>query len=95
MDRTKNLPRLRDNESEYLLGYVFAVSGPGEFNNKKHMTKNFSLKPKHIIEWKHVSHYIQFSSDYVLTDNVLCVSSGDSAAYGWVCYVRVGQSWTF
>lgn len=36
MDRTKNLPKLRDNESEYLLGYVFAVSGPGEFNNKKH-----------------------------------------------------------
>ena len=30
MDRAMNLPKLRDNESEYLLGYVFAVSGPGK-----------------------------------------------------------------
>lgn len=29
MDRAKQLPKLRDNENEYLLGYVFAVSGPG------------------------------------------------------------------
>ncbi|KAF6029446.1 hypothetical protein EB796_012246 [Bugula neritina] len=28
MDRARNLDKLRDNESEYLLGYVFAVSGP-------------------------------------------------------------------
>jgi len=30
MDRARNLDKLRDNESEYLLGYVFAVSGPGK-----------------------------------------------------------------
>lgn len=29
MDRARQMPKLRDNEKEYLLGYVFAVSGPG------------------------------------------------------------------
>ena len=37
MERAKNLPKLRDNESEYLLGYVFAVSGPGKYRTS-HMT---------------------------------------------------------
>ena len=31
MSRAKNLAKLQDEEREGKLGYVFAVSGPGEF----------------------------------------------------------------
>ena len=29
MDRTKNLPKIEDEEREHMFGYVYGVSGPG------------------------------------------------------------------
>lgn len=43
MDRASQLPKLRDNESEYMLGYVFAVSGPGKSNTSTQFLMHNSL----------------------------------------------------
>lgn len=48
MDRANNLPKIQDEERESMFGYVYGVSGPGNFNYYS-IFYNMLLKPKKYI----------------------------------------------
>ena len=58
MDLAKKLPKIKDQEKESNFGYVFAVSGPGEWGRHQ------ILKPRQLI--KYAAQFLNLSLLYIV-----------------------------